>query len=118
MSDISKSNYLKIGIALGVLAIGFLVYARANKVTKTEIEEEKCDDYEFTPDRINGALQVNNGTLELELSKKVKITHDTYNFHFKLPQEDQELGLYLGGHLFFFATIPTPEHPDGEVIRR
>ena len=49
---------------------------------------------------------------ELELKEKIAISHDTYKFIFKLPAEDQVLGLPVGGHLIFHIEI------DGDVVSR
>jgi len=72
----------------------------------------------YLADKTRGALQTHNGTVELELIKKEQISPDTYNFHFKLPSKDQEFGLHIGGHVFFLATLPSAEHPEGEEIHR
>lgn len=120
-----KSNIVKVGIALGAVALGYFVvqkiwgsnYHSQNLVTMKE-QKEDYDVSVYTADTLNGALQKHDGTLHLPLVEKEKITHDTYNFVFKLPEENQELGLPLGGHLFFYAVIPTEEHPEGERIRR
>ena len=50
---------------------------------------------------------------ELSLLEKTKLTHDTYLFGFKLPADDQVMGLPVGGHVFFHLT-----QPDGEVVSR
>ena len=54
-----------------------------------------------------------NDWFELGLHDKVQITHDTYKFVFKLPEEDQIIGLPVGGHVFFHFTTA-----EGEVISR
>jgi NAD(P)H-flavin reductase len=45
--------------------------------------------------------------------EKTQLTHDTYKFSFKLPEEDQVIGLPVGGHVFFHFTDTA-----GEVISR
>jgi ferredoxin-NADP reductase len=50
---------------------------------------------------------------ELELMERVSISHDTFKFTFKLPEDDQVMGLPVGGHVFFHIT-----DKEGEVISR
>ena len=49
----------------------------------------------------NGALQkyAKSGTMKVPLSKKVKLTHDTYLFVYDLPEKDITLGLGVGHHI-------------------
>lgn len=126
MSDDFKNSLAKLGLSVGAVIIGYFLYQRYNSTSKEGtvvvndivVEEEKHDTSVYLPDTVNGALQVNKGTLDLELIEKEVITHDTYNFVFKLPKDDQEFGLHLGGHVLFTATIPTAEHPEGELVSR
>ena len=45
-----------------------------------------------------------DGNINLKLSKKIKITDDTYIFRFAFP-EDQTFGLPIGKHVIFSANI-------------
>lgn len=69
-----------------------------------------------------GCLQKNqkdaDGNITLTLAKKIKITSDTYIFRFSFPNPDLTLGLPIGGHVIFSATIPTPTKPQGELVCR
>jgi NAD(P)H-flavin reductase len=59
-----------------------------------------------------------DGNIKLRLGKKIQITHDTYIFRFSFTDPDQTFGLPIGGHVIFSATIPTKEHPEGELVQR
>jgi NAD(P)H-flavin reductase len=37
--------------------------------------------------------------------EKIQVSHDTFKFVFRLPEPDQVMGLPVGGHIFFHATI-------------
>ena len=50
---------------------------------------------------------------ELELMDKVIVSHDTEQFTFKLPQEDQVMGLPVGGHVCIHA-----KHGEDIVTRK
>jgi NAD(P)H-flavin reductase len=59
-----------------------------------------------------------NGNIKLRLGKKIKITSDTYIFRFSFVDPDHSFGLPIGQHVIFSATIPTKEHPEGELVQR
>ena len=65
----------------------------------------------FIANESAGALSVlpkdADGCIELTLSHKSSITHDSYLFRFLLPRSDMELGLPIGKHVVFHANIPT-----------
>ena len=44
-------------------------------------------------------LNQNEGIFELVLDEKVTLTHDTNRYRFKLPNENDVLGLPVGKHL-------------------
>ena len=43
-----------------------------------------------------GKVAVDNSEISVPLIIKEKVTHDTYNFVFKLPEEDMVLGIGVG----------------------
>ena len=49
--------------------------------------------------------------ITLKLAKKIKLTGDTYIFRFSYPNPEFTLGLPIGNHVIFSATMPTPEMP-------
>jgi len=59
-----------------------------------------------------------NGCISLKLGKKIKITDDTYIFRFSFTDPDYRFGLPIGNHVIFYATIPTKEKPEGELVYR
>jgi NAD(P)H-flavin reductase len=69
-----------------------------------------------------GALQRmtkdKDDNISLRLQKKIKITHDTYIFRFEFPNSEHTMGLPIGNHVIFNAHIPTPAHPEGELVCR
>jgi len=71
----------------------------------------------FIPDKEKSTLDLiekdEDDIFELPLLEKIKISHDTYKFIFKLPHDDWVMGLPVGGHVFFHFT-----DSDGEVISR
>jgi len=86
---------------------------------------------EYEADVKNGALQTlpkdADDCISLKLSKKTKVNHDTYYFRynnffyvfrFEFPKNEMELGLPLGGHVFFYATVHNPEIGKEEEISR
>lgn len=70
----------------------------------------------FQPVSKNSALasmeRNEDGQISLKLKTKIKISNDTYIFRFELPEFDMSLGLPVGNHVNFFATI------DGEEVQR
>ena len=59
-----------------------------------------------------------DGNISLKLAKKIKLTHDTYIFRYAFPDPDWTLGLPIGNHVVFSATMPTPEKPQGDLVCR
>ena len=43
-----------------------------------------------------GKVAVNNSEIMVPLLEKIKLTHDTYDFIFKLPEDDMVLGIGVG----------------------
>ena len=43
-----------------------------------------------------GKVAVNNSSISVPLLEKKKVTHDTYEFSFKLPEDDMVLGIGVG----------------------
>ena len=60
------------------------------------------------------------GVVDLTFAKKTPLTHDTYLFKFNFPKEDQELcmGTNNSRPIKFHVVLPTPEHPEGTLIKR
>ena len=58
-------------------------------------------------------LENNDDVFELELEDKVHLTPDTSRFRFKLPNNDDVLGLPVGKHLSLIS-----ENEDGEQVSR
>ena len=58
-------------------------------------------------------LENNDEVFELELEDKVHLTPDTSRFRFKLPNNDDVLGLPVGKHLSLIS-----ENEDGEQVSR
>jgi len=56
--------------------------------------------------------------ISLKLSKKIKVSEDSYIFRFSLGDEFETLGLPIGKHVIFSATIPTKDEPNGELVCR
>eukprot|EP00757_Euglenozoa_sp_SAG-D1_P000229 gene229-234_t len=50
--------------------------------------------------------------VDFVLKKKERLTHDTTRYTFGFPNDSDELGLYIGGHVSFHAKI------DGEDVMR
>ncbi|CDW86628.1 nadh-cytochrome b5 reductase 1-like [Stylonychia lemnae] len=71
----------------------------------------------FVADSDNSTLATietnDDGQFELELKEKIALTHDTNKFIFKLPDENQVLGLNVCGHLIFHLPLE-----DGDSISR
>ena len=69
-----------------------------------------------------GALQNmpkdEDGNVSLKLSKKTKVSSDTYVFKFDFDDESMTLGLPIGKHVVFSADMPTPDEPKGELVER
>ena len=76
----------------------------------------------YTADINFGALQVlpkdDLQCIELPISKKIQITHDTYIFRFAFPKPEMEFGLPCGGHVVFHANMETKAKPEGEIVTR
>lgn len=53
-----------------------------------------------------------DGCISPKLTKKIKISDDTYIFRFSFSDENMVLGLPIGKHVVFSATI------DGELCER
>lgn len=69
----------------------------------------------YLADKKTGLLQTctdKNQEMELTLSAKEKITHDTYMFKFAFPDKKKEFGLHLGGHILFIKDLITKRDPD------
>jgi cytochrome-b5 reductase len=67
-----------------------------------------------------GALQryaPAGSTMEVPLSKKVQLTHDTYLFEFQLPDPLFTLGLEVGQHITILASLPNSSGKIQEVRR-
>ena len=62
---------------------------------------------------MNTFLENNEDVFELELEDKVHLTPDTSRFRFKLPNNDDVLGLPVGKHLSLIS-----ENEDGEQVSR
>ena len=77
---------------------------------------------DFKADKEIGALQTckkdEDGWIQLKLSKRTKVTHDTYSFQFEFPNKNMEFGLPIGCHVFFYATVFNPEKGKEEEIAR
>ena len=58
-------------------------------------------------------LDKNDDVFELELSDKVQLTPDTNRYRFKLPKDNDVLGLPVGKHLSLIS-----ENEDGEQVSR
>ena len=58
-------------------------------------------------------LSQNQDIFELVLDEKIELTHDTNRYRFKLPNDNDVLGLPVGKHLSFIA-----ENEDGEQVSR
>lgn len=56
--------------------------------------------------------------IQLKLSKKIKISDDSYIFRFSFDNEMQTFGLPIGKHVVFSADMPTPDEPKGELVER
>ena len=71
----------------------------------------------FIPDKDKSTLELiekdHDDIFELPLLDKIQLTHDTFRFIFKLPEEDQVMGLPVGGHVFFHIA-----DAEGELISR
>ncbi len=59
-----------------------------------------------------------DGNIKLKLGRTIKLTHDTFIFRFSFSDPDFTFGLPIGQHVIFSATIPTKEHPEGELVER
>ncbi|KRX01146.1 Riboflavin synthase-like beta-barrel [Pseudocohnilembus persalinus] len=103
---VHQNKYVLVGLGIVVGAIVFAL---------TQIKGKKT----FNPFQGSALQQVGKGKkLNCPLIRKDKLSHDTYRFVFKLPKEDQTLGIDVGQHIAIVANIPTKDHIDGEVISR
>ena len=104
--------YIVILIAIA-LAVRFYI-------TKQAAEKLRQKQETFLVPKEGGVLQKmkkdQEGNIKLRLGKKIKITHDTYIFRFSFEDPDYTFGLPIGGHVIFSADMPTPEHPEGELV--
>jgi NAD(P)H-flavin reductase len=68
-----------------------------------------------------GALEImpkdEDGNIDLKLTKKIKITEDTFVYRFSFD-EKVTLGLPIGKHVIFSANIKTKSEPNGELVCR
>jgi cytochrome-b5 reductase len=87
-----------IGLGLIVISLAYLLYSKKKK-TKVFL---KGDDQ----------------WVKVYLEDVRPISHDSKIFVFGFPDKNMELGLHLGAHVLFRATIPTAENPKGETIVR
>jgi NAD(P)H-flavin reductase len=73
-----------------------------------------------TSPSVNGALQLHSkdGFLDVPLTKRNKITHDTYILTFGLPAPDLTLGLETGQHIIIHANLAKKGEPSEEVKRK
>lgn len=55
--------------------------------------------------------------ISLKLSKKIKVSEDTFIFRFAFD-ESRTLGLPIGKHVIFSANIKTKAEPNGELVCR
>ena len=58
-----------------------------------------------------------DGNISLKLTKKIKMSEDTFIFRFGFDGE-QVLGLPIGKHVIFSANIKTKAEPNGELVCR
>jgi len=58
-----------------------------------------------------------DGNISLKLSKKIKVSEDTFIFRFAFA-EGETLGLPIGKHVIFSANIKTKAEPNGELVCR
>ena len=65
-----------------------------------------------------GPLKGPSHFLPVTLSEVTQISADTKIFRFKLPDENQPLGLPIGNHITFKAKISTPDMPEGKDVKR
>ena len=76
----------------------------------------------FLVPKKGGALQLEakdkDGNIALELSKKIKVSDDTFIFRFKFQNENMVLGLPIGMHVVFTATIKSKDFPEGDEVSR
>jgi len=49
--------------------------------------------------------------VSLELTKKIKISDDTFIFRFAFPNDSDILGLPIGKHVIFTANVKTKKEP-------
>ena len=67
----------------------------------------------FSHDRNNGALAClkrnEEGQISLKLKTKIKISQDTFIFRFEFPHIEMSMGLPIGNHVMFHATIKGEE---------
>jgi hypothetical protein len=63
---------------------------------KARFNEKKKSFYKnYLADTENGLLQKNDGKIQVSLMSKNLISPDTYEFIFRLPNDEQELGKQL-----------------------
>ena len=86
-------------ICIGILLILFFVFFKSKK--KPQV-----------------LLQGHKNWIKVTLIDVKTISHDSKTFVFDFANSEQELGLPLGTHVLFRATIPTLAHPEGEEIIR
>jgi cytochrome-b5 reductase len=73
-----------------------------------------------TSPNVNGALQLHSkdGFLDVPLTHKNKITHDTYIFTFGLPKPNLSLGLETGQHIIIHTNLAKEGEPSQEIQRK
>ena len=105
-------------IILIAVVLGMRLYL--NK--KRQAEEQRLREESFLLPKEGGVLQKmrkdQDGNIKLRLGLKIKLTHDTFIFRFSFQDPEYTFGLPIGGHVIFSATIPTKEHPEGELVQR
>ena len=84
-------------------------------LTKNEKAQDKVEDdkekhaKKFLVPSKGGVLQNMNkdedGNIKLELTKKIKVSDDTFIFRFGFDKETDIFGLPIGGHVIFSADI-------------
>ena len=99
-------------IAFVMLAFAVFIYYTPD-LDKFLNEKDEFEEYEkkhrfiLTPK--GGVLQNNkkdeDGNIKLALSKKIKVSDDTFIFRFGFDKETDEFGLPIGGHVIFNADV-------------
>ena len=85
-------------------------------------KKEEAEDSRFAVPKSGGVLQNmqkdNDGNIKLKLTKKIKVSDDTFIFRFGFPQEDAVLGLPIGKHVVFTANILNKDGKEEETTRK